>query len=453
MEKKYVRLNIDDNHLSFGNLLRIIKKHANIKNAALQIELFCILFDCNTINETTVNNYCTGYRPIADAYKQKYIFLQKSYAKDSSVFNEIFANLLINIQGIAQTFDQNIENTFNSSSQIKSICYDLFNIAKNEKNLESNKITTLNDYLIDNNYYNFFAEILFFVIIDKKQPLYEKDNYINTIDNLINNTYLSNNDVNDFLSANLTSGIFSIRALTELAKKDNPVACFQLGSLELKGLVTGKRRENIAYKYFEKAAKKNHPSAYWVLGILNYRANANSKPNYNLAWEYFNKSESLGCIAASNNIGLMYLESNAPDSKNNIEKALEYFNKAATHDYAFAYNNLGLIAEKKQDYKIALQYYKLSAKQGESWAANHVGEYYRLGRGTKKDMKNAFKYYKIATETVEAESTPWAFYNLAKYFYENGCKEIGMEADQVIANKYYKTAKKIELEQKKDSIF
>ena len=70
--KKYIKLNIDDNHLSWGNFTRIIKEHTINKTSALQVEIFCTIFDIPYIGDTTVNNYCTGIRGINDEYKQKY---------------------------------------------------------------------------------------------------------------------------------------------------------------------------------------------------------------------------------------------------------------------------------------------------------------------------------------------------------------------------------------------
>ena len=68
--KKYIKLNIDDNHLSWGNFCRIIKEYAVNKTSALQIEVFCTIFNIDSINDTTVNNYCVGCRSINNEYKQ-----------------------------------------------------------------------------------------------------------------------------------------------------------------------------------------------------------------------------------------------------------------------------------------------------------------------------------------------------------------------------------------------
>ena len=66
----YIKLNNNPNHLSLGNLFNEIKKLSINKSSAIQTEIFCILFNIDSISDTTVNNYCTGYRTIGNNYKQ-----------------------------------------------------------------------------------------------------------------------------------------------------------------------------------------------------------------------------------------------------------------------------------------------------------------------------------------------------------------------------------------------
>ena len=81
MAKEYIRMNNNDNHLSLGNLFRVIKELSKNKYTAMQTEIFCILFGVESINDTTVNNYCVGCRKIGNDYKQIFLNLQKKYGK------------------------------------------------------------------------------------------------------------------------------------------------------------------------------------------------------------------------------------------------------------------------------------------------------------------------------------------------------------------------------------
>ena len=76
MKKYYIKMN-EGNILSLGNLINAIKKVANNNNAS-QSEIFSCIFSVNNINNTTINNYCIGYRSIPIEYKDMYINI---YAK------------------------------------------------------------------------------------------------------------------------------------------------------------------------------------------------------------------------------------------------------------------------------------------------------------------------------------------------------------------------------------
>ena len=60
----------------------------------------------------------------------------------------------------------------------------------------------------------------------------------------------------------------------------------------------------------------------------------------------------------------------------------------------------------------AIEYYKISADLGNSWALNKMGEYYR----NKGDMETAYLYYTMSNDAPINERCKWAKYNLEKYF-------------------------------------
>ena len=51
----------------------------------------------------------------------------------------------------------------------------------------------------------------------------------------------------------------------------------------------------------------------------------------------------------------------------------------------------------------------------------------------KKDLKKAFTYYKTALDVPKNLQNNYAKYNLAKYFYLNGCYEIEVEKNTSLA--------------------
>ena len=110
MKKDFIKMNNNDNHLSLGNLFRVIKELSKNKSSALQTEMFCTLFEISDINDTTVNNYCVGCRKIGNDYKQIYLNFQKRYEKDKNIFEDIIISILSIIDGNLYRIDSNKKN-------------------------------------------------------------------------------------------------------------------------------------------------------------------------------------------------------------------------------------------------------------------------------------------------------------------------------------------------------
>lgn len=169
-------------------------------------------------------------------------------------------------------------------------------------------------------------------------------------------------------------------------------ALAELGSLEYSGLITGKVNYESCFNYYLKAAKKNHPKASWMVANLIYYKKISGYTT-EFAYEYINKAIKLGSIAAINTLGNFYYNGFTLDNKKDIDKALECYTKAAELGYVYAYNNLGRYYENIDEEK-ALNYYKLSADNNESWALNKLGEISRKKETTKKlfsTIKNQLK--------------------------------------------------------------
>ena len=154
-----------------------------------------------------------------------------------------------------------------------------------------------------------------------------------------------------------------------------------------------------------------------------------SKHDMYLALKYFNKARKLNCANAYTSIGNILLLGNIPHISKNEEKAIEMFKIAADMGHVYAFNNLGKIYEARNDLKLAFDYYMKSANLGDSWAQNRVGEFYRLGKIGNINLQKAFDYYTLSSESPKFTLCNWAKYNLAKYFYKDGCLEIGIHKD------------------------
>ncbi len=427
--KDFIKLNVNDNYLSLGNLFRVIKEEANYNNTFWQATLFSIIFNTEDIADSTINNYCTGLRAINSKYKEYILDLKNKFNSNREIFIPILSKIL-NLIKNENIIYKNIEQ-INKCKELKNICQKLYYISKNDIDVSTDISNKLYKLLESNDLYDFFVIILFYVVLDRKQPIYYNDKLNRIIEENIYNTNISMRDIQDFITIQLSSWICSMRTIKNLVKNKNPLACFEIGSLEYYGIITGKPRYEKAYEYYKIAADNKHPIANWVIGHLYYSGyiGNKSKRDMYLAIKYFNKARKLNCSYSYNSFGLMYLNGNMKHIKQNKEKAIEYFKKAIQLNNVYGYNNLGKIYEDSGNNIKAYECYLESANQGESWALNKLGEFYRKGIAVQKDLKKAFEYYTESSEATVFTLCYWSKYNLAKYYYKNGNLECGVKKD------------------------
>ena len=416
MKKSFIRMNDNDNYLSLGNLFRIIKEISKSRISAVQSQLFCILFDINDINDTTINNYCVGCRSIGNDYKQIFLNKEKKYKTNHEVFCDNIIGLINIIDGTVHIIDKDKISFINNSASANLICKNLYHISKNDSNIENSFSNHIHQLINENKIYEALVEELIYIVLYNRQPLYEETLKREVLNNILNDTSISSISLEEYLSLKLREGINYDFSLKKLAQKGNAYANFEIGSNEYYGYYKGYPRYLEAFKYLNEAAKLNHASANYMIGnmLLKKLLGNGSKKELESAYEYLKKAYELGNIAACNSIGYMYLEGIYP-LKKDLVKAQEYFNWSANHDYAYSYNNLGRIEENNNHIDKAFEYYLKSANLGESWACNKVGEYYR-----ESNMELAFKYYNDALDSNIRTTCFYAYYNLAKYFYLNG---------------------------------
>jgi len=438
MAKPYIKLNDNEENLSLGNLFRYIKEMAKNRVSALQSELFCILFSVDSINDTTVNNYCVGCRSIGADYKQIFINKEKRYRKNEEEFVDIVIDLLNILDGVVHKVDNDKISFINNSDSANLLVRKLYNLAKNDRQVPEDFKDNIYRLMEDKKIYNCLVELLFYIVLYKKQPLYEDELKREVLENVLNDTSISSVSLQEYLSLKLREGINFDYSMKKLAENGNAYASFELGSDEYYGYVTGTPRYSKALEYLKKAAEDSHASANYMAATIYIRGLVGNKSKEELekGYKYLLRAEELGNIAAANLIGNMYYEGIYPLDRDVI-KAKEYYQKAGEANYVFALNNLGKIEEKDGNLDKAYEYYMRSADLGESWACNKVGEAYRTGI-LEQDMLKAYEYYNKALDCNYRTIRYYAFYNLAKYFYLNGYDTI--EANQDKAIEYLKIA-------------
>lgn len=427
--KKYIKMNNNNYYLSLGNLFRIIKDNVTNKNNCVQTEIFCILFNIDDINDTTVNNYCTGCRSINSAYKQFYLSMKRRFNVDKNCMKNIIDNLVQLMEGY------NNEININSSTILKKVCTLLYEIAKNDKNVNSKFTIMLNKFINDNNLYECICNIIFYAVIDNKQPIYESELFNESIYNILMKTNISIKDIQEYIMLELSDGLSYKNKLKNLAINGNNFACYLVGKMEYTGEFYGYKRYDEAIKYLKIAASNKHPGANWILANMIIKGYIGNKcdNDYKNAWKYLKVAESSGSIAALNTMGICYKFGYGV--KKDLNKAKTYFIEASKKDYPYAYNNLGKLAEEEKNYHSAFNYYLKSANLNESWAQNKVGLMYMKGIGTNHNAKEAFNYFHKSLSAPINERCEYASINLANYFYLNGNSELLIPQNIEYANK------------------
>lgn len=417
-------MNENDYYLSLGNVFNLIKSISISKNAALQIELFGLIFNVNDINKTTINNYCTGYRAISIIYKQRFIELKKQMSKDYLIFVDSILGFLRILDDKIYVVDDNSIDLINNNERLLELCQKLYLLSENDENVSNDFLVKIESLIKKKNLYECMIEYLYYAIIENKQPRYNIRYKVNE------------KEMKEYLIIKLYEGISYISSLKELSRKDNMYANAELGSLEFDGLISGSRDYEKSFDYYYKSALKNHPKGCWMVAnlILTNRVNK----DFNIAWEYLNKAIDLGSVAALNTIGNCYLNGLTPNKEKDLDKAIKYYLEASEYGYVFAFNNLGKIYEEKNP-EVSLNYYKLSADLKESWALNKVGKYYL----DNKDLETAFIYFEEAINCPLNERNYYAYFNLARYYYLKTDSKKALEYLTIAKNNGVKEADKL----------
>lgn len=416
MKRNYIKMNDNDNYLSLGNVINTIKKVSNNKNA-MQTELFYTIFNVNNVNATTINNYCIGYRAIGLEYKRIFIDLKRKFEQDKEIYINIILGILSIMDDVIYVKDVSSLELINTNKKLNEVIKELLIIAQNDKHIEKETINSIKKL----NNYEAFIELLNYSILENNQPVYTQSI----------NIKINREELNEYLKIKLYYGESYINSLIELSRKDNMYACAELGSLEFDGYISGKPNYKKCYDYYYKAALKDHPKGCWM--VANLMLTGRVKLEFDTMWKYLNKSIELGSFAGYNTLGLCYLRGINKQNKKDLNEARKNFQISAEHGYVFAFNNLGKTYEEEGNIEEAIKYYKVSADMNECWALNKVGEHYRK----KRDLKTAYIYYLKATESPITERIKYPFYNLAKYYYENGCEEANIKKDTTKAKELY----------------
>ena len=91
------------------------------------------------------------------------------------------------------------EKQINESFKLEHICNRLYSISKNDTDVNIKLSNELHKNLEEKNLYNFIVQVLFYIILEKKQPVYINENLTNVIEKNIYDTNISVEDIQEFI--------------------------------------------------------------------------------------------------------------------------------------------------------------------------------------------------------------------------------------------------------------
>ena len=169
MKKRYIKMN-EKNILSLGNICNCIKE-VSCGKSAMQKEIFCVLFNTNDINNSTVNNYIIGIRAIGVLYKKVYIDLYNKYKEDKNIFCNIVINIISLLDEKIYNINENKIDFINNNYNFNNLCIKILDICNKDNSLSEDFVNKLNNFVKHNNLYDMFVLALYHSIVVNKQPL------------------------------------------------------------------------------------------------------------------------------------------------------------------------------------------------------------------------------------------------------------------------------------------
>ena len=128
-----------------------------------------------------------------------------------------------------------------------------------------------------------------------------------------------------------------------------------------------------------------------VKHIFYEASDCDDQGDYERAFELFMKGASLNDNSCMTNIGYYYdIGRYVRKDKN---KALCWYKHAYKQNEICSPLNIGIIYQEKKQWKRALWWFHKAVAMGNIDGNYHIAMYYHKGRGVKKNIKKAIKYY------------------------------------------------------------
>ncbi|KAI9842767.1 MAG: ERAD-associated protein [Sclerophora amabilis] len=234
-----------------------------------------------------------------------------------------------------------------------------------------------------------------------------------------------------------------------MSRKGELKATYRLGILYYEGSRPMKRNLKQAKIHFMSVAKKHWPrevkasgggtpgleklasKAAGYLGRMFLRGEG-MEQNFAKAKTWFQRGIENGDAVSQYYMGLMHL--NGLGYPKDAIRAADYFKSSAEQDYAPARTSLGALLLDQGDVGVAIRYFELASRYGNTEAFYYLAEIMNQGIGRDRSCGMATAYYKIVAERAESIHTPFASTNQA---YEDGDIETALVGYMMAAEQGY----------------
>ncbi|AXX93587.1 hypothetical protein CPU12_11155 [Malaciobacter molluscorum LMG 25693] len=261
----------------------------------------------------------------------------------------------------------------------------------------------------------------------KVYEYYAKQDDINSIEKL-QRIYLCG-PCNDNKDIDYEKAFYYTQRLVDLRGKGSDYASLGWHYQYSKGIKEDLQK---AKQYYLKAVEKGYYQAYYNLAWLYYRENdkdAIIRLDYKEAKKYLEEGVKYRDNQCMNLLGVFY--KNGYGVKKDFDKAIYYLKPIAKY-YKYPAFNLAEIYKSKKQYKLAKEYYEISAKKQKAASQLELGILYEKGLGAPKDVEKAVLYYQDAyANKLETEQKDIAAYNIG-LVYEYGKGEYKKDIKKAI---------------------
>ena len=217
----------------------------------------------------------------------------------------------------------------------------------------------------------------------------------------------------------------SVKKLTKMAQKGDPVSQFQLGNDYYWGHITGKRDYVTARKWLAMAAANGNGDAQVYLGRI-YRYGRDVKKNLQTAYSLYKQAEANGVMEVYYDLGGMFIDEGIPTK--DPSKGMELLLKAADAGSLLAQEDLATYYFngtdfQKQDLQKALRWARKGIEQNSGLCYTIYGYICSIDTELgKADTQKAFDAFKKGADLGEASSEyflAWWYRNKKDREYED----------------------------------